>query len=123
MVLFAENTSTSRDHLKTSSSVIDAVGKGGLSGKPIKDRALALCSKVRRRKELHQQIIGCGGIFSGDDAFDFLNAGASAVEIYTALVYMGPTALQSINRRLDQLLESEGTTVLELVAQHTRSSR
>jgi dihydroorotate dehydrogenase len=115
------NTSVSRASLTSSPQAIDACGKGGLSGRPLKNRALELCAKVRRHKQSHQQIIGCGGIFSGDDALAFLKAGASALEIYTALVYLGPTAAHDINRRLDQLLQIEGTTVAEIVSTHTRS--
>ena len=114
------NTSTSRDSLKSTEKTIDACGKGGLSGRPLKSKALGLCAKVSRLKQAHQQIIGCGGIFSGDDALEFLKAGASAVEIYTALVYLGPFAVHDINRRLDQLLQMEGTTVAEIVSNHTR---
>jgi dihydroorotate dehydrogenase len=116
------NTSTSRDSLKTSEKTIEAFGKGGLSGRPLKSRAIALCAKVSQRKQAHQQIIGCGGIFSGDDVLEFLKVGASAVEIYTALVYLGPFVVHDINRRLDQLLQAEGSTVAEIVATHTRSA-
>ncbi|MDR3615792.1 MAG: quinone-dependent dihydroorotate dehydrogenase [Candidatus Obscuribacterales bacterium] len=117
------NTSTARDSLKSAEKTIEDCGKGGLSGKPLKSKALALCAKVSKRKQTHQQIIGCGGVFSGDDALEFLKAGASAVEIYTALVYLGPFAVHDINQRLDQLLQIEGTSVEEIVSRHTRKKK
>lgn len=98
------NTSVGRDGLKTSASRIAEIGNGGLSGKPLKPKALALVQRVAKLKLRDQQIIACGGISSGRDAFDFIEAGATAVQLYTALVYHGPAVVAQINRELSSFL-------------------
>jgi len=98
------NTSVSRDGLKTSASRISEIGNGGLSGKPLKTKAFKLVQRVAKMKTTEQQIIACGGISSGRDAFEFLEAGATAVQLYTALVYHGPAVVSQINRELSAFL-------------------
>lgn len=107
------NTSTNRESLKTSRASLDRIGPGGLSGRPLKEKALSLVRSVFAVKDAEQVIIGCGGIESGDDAFEFITAGASAVQLYTALVYRGPFLPVKICRRLDTILETMGVTVSE----------
>ncbi|MGH9550788.1 MAG: hypothetical protein ACRD3W_15510, partial [Terriglobales bacterium] len=109
------NTTVSRTGLRTGSADVAAMGAGGLSGPPLKDSGLALVSKVSRLKSREQEIIGCGGIGSGKDALAFIKAGASAVQIYTALVYQGPAAPARINRELAALVKQEGCSLQELV--------
>lgn len=104
------NTTTSRDGLRTPLSVIKEIGNGGLSGVPLKTKALDLVGRVYRMKRKEQTIVGCGGVFSGDDAYEFLKAGASCVELYTALVYEGPKLPYLVNRRLAHLLARDGLT-------------
>ncbi|RMD87234.1 MAG: dihydroorotate dehydrogenase (quinone), partial [Candidatus Dadabacteria bacterium] len=53
-------------------------------------------------------IIGVGGIFSGDDAFEMIKAGSSAVQLYTSLVFEGPSIIKNIKRRLSHLLRLGG---------------
>jgi dihydroorotate dehydrogenase len=55
-------------------------------------------------------IIGVGGIFSGADAYDKIRAGASAVQIYTALIYKGPGQVRKVKRELAKLLNEDGFT-------------
>jgi dihydroorotate dehydrogenase len=102
------NTSTSREGLQTKSSRITEIGNGGLSGKPLKQRALSLVRRVAKTKLSNQQIIACGGISSGQDAYEFIEAGATALQLYTALVYHGPTVVARINRELSQLINQRG---------------
>lgn len=102
------NTSTSRDCLTTAARDLDAIGNGGLSGKPIKPLALALCAKVNSLKADSQIIIGCGGISSGADAYEFMANGASLVQLYTALVYQGPGVVAQINSELSELMQKQG---------------
>jgi len=109
------NTSTSRSSLKTSPARVAKIGPGGLSGSPIKQLALKQCQMLFELKEPSQQIIGCGGIANGKDALDFIKAGASAVQIYTALVYRGPFAARDINIELQQCLQQEGLTLSQAV--------
>lgn len=105
------NTSVSRDGLLTASDTISKIGNGGLSGKPIKAKALDLVRRVAKRKSAKQQIIGCGGIASGADALQVLEDGATAIQLYTALVYEGPAVVNRINRELAVLLKQRNLTL------------
>ncbi len=109
------NTSTSRVGLKTDEETIKRIGRGGLSGKPLKKEGLEIVRRVFRIKEKNQQIIGCGGIFSGWDAFEYICAGATAVQMYTALVYEGPFAPAKVTRELSELVSQKGVTLTEMV--------
>ncbi len=108
------NTTTARSDLSASEAQLAAIGKGGLSGRPLKAKALSLCRRVYQRKSKEQEIIACGGIATGDDAYEFLAAGCQAVQIYTALVYHGPFVVAAINRRLRELLTRDGLSLAEL---------
>ncbi len=101
------NTTTSREGLITPQERIAEIGNGGLSGPPLKLKALDLCRRVAIMKQSEQQIIACGGVSSGRDAFEFLKAGATAIQLYTALVYHGPAVVAKINRELSQLLAAD----------------
>lgn len=82
--------------------------EGGLSGMPLAERALEAVRIVRRAAPEGTPIIGAGGIFSGEDAYRRIRAGASLVQIFTSLVYEGPGVVRSIVRDLDRLLERDG---------------
>jgi len=94
------NTSITRDGLVTSPEIVAAVGNGGLSGEPIRERALDLVRRVARLKEPDQEIIACGGISSAADALAAIRAGARAVQLYTALIYEGPFHIIRLRRDL-----------------------
>ena len=109
------NTSVSRENLKTSGSQLDSIGKGGLSGRPLKDMSLALCSRVMKQKESDQTVVACGGIASGAEVYQYLQLGVPAVQLYTALVYRGPGLIRSIKEELCSLLKRDGTSVQDVV--------
>jgi dihydroorotate dehydrogenase len=109
------NTSTSRAGLHTKHEVVEHIGNGGLSGRPLKQLALELCRMVNALKTQEQVIIGCGGIASGADAYEFIRSGACAVHIYTALVYEGPTLVKRMNEELSQLLKRDRLTLSEAI--------
>jgi len=88
---------------------------GGLSGAPLKPRALEALSTIYARTQGRIPLIGCGGIASADDALDFARAGASAVQLYTALAYRGPGLPRRIKDDLAARLRAEGTTWAEVV--------
>jgi len=102
--LIATNTTLDRSGLQS-----DKAGeKGGLSGKPLfqpSTRILGLFAQALGNKV---PLIGVGGISSATDAYTKIKAGASAVQIYTALVYSGFSLLPEIVNGLDQLLERDG---------------
>jgi dihydroorotate dehydrogenase len=110
------NTTTSRQGLSISTVAVSSIGNGGMSGRPLKPLAYELCKTVVKMKDPHQSVIACGGIASGEDAFQFLQAGASAIQLYTALIYKGPALVMSMKIELAEILRRHGTTVTELTA-------
>lgn len=109
------NTTISRSNLRTTEAELAQIGKGGLSGPPLKPLALELCRKVFKLKTADQVIVAVGGISSGQDAYDFIQAGASAVQVYTGLVYHGPTLPRAINSELSELLRRDKVAFREAV--------
>ena len=79
---------------------------GGISGEPLRQRALEVVGYARRHAPEGFFIIGVGGVFDVRDAWALLRAGANAVQAYTAMVYRGPCFAGSMNRGLISLLES-----------------
>nr|WP_237691043.1 quinone-dependent dihydroorotate dehydrogenase [Paenibacillus caui] len=90
--IIATNTTVSREGLRHP----HAKETGGLSGKPLQERSTEIVRRVYRQTGGSLPIIGSGGIFNSEDAYRKIRAGASLVEIYTALIYEGP----EINRKL-----------------------
>ncbi|MBS1990245.1 MAG: quinone-dependent dihydroorotate dehydrogenase [Cyanobacteria bacterium SZAS LIN-3] len=109
------NTSTSREGLSTDAAKLAEIGNGGLSGAPIRARALDLVRRVARLKSARQEIIACGGISSVQDVLSAIRAGACAVQLYTAFVYEGPFHVLRLRRDLALELERQGTTLQALV--------
>ena len=85
--IVATNTSLDRTGLKSP----HAEEKGGLSGAPLKQRSLEVLKKFRRATKGLTPLIGVGGIETAEDAYLRIRAGASAVQVYTAMVYEGPS--------------------------------
>lgn len=109
------NTTTSREQLETPRERLETIGAGGLSGKPLRSANLALTRKMAKLKSAEQVIIGVGGIGSGQDCLDYLDAGARVVELYTSFVYRGPSCVKQICEELSELLKQRGITLSELV--------
>jgi len=105
------NTTTSRESLKTDSNRLVAVGNGGLSGTPLKSLALSTVRKFAKRKTSQQQIIAVGGVSNGADAYQFIRAGATAIELYTRLVFGGPSVAKYICAELSELLLKDGLSL------------
>lgn len=93
--IIASNTTIEREGLKTGAAALDEIGNGGLSGAPLKARSTAM---IRRIRELAPEllIIGVGGIMSGADARQKIEAGADLVQIYTGFIYRGPELLKEL---------------------------
>ncbi len=104
--ILATNTTIRRDHLCSNEELYSE--SGGLSGKPLKDISTEMISHIYKSTGGKFLIVGAGGIFSGDDAYEKIKAGASLVQIYTGFIYEGPLICKKINRRLVQLLERDG---------------
>jgi dihydroorotate dehydrogenase len=114
------NTSTAREPLRTSKEIVSKIGNGGLSGPPIREKALALCHIMFQLKKPEQELIGCGGVTTGEDAYRFIKAGANAVQIYTSLVYRGPYTAVKIAKELSACLKKDGTTVLDSIGKDVK---
>jgi len=102
--IIATNTTISREQLQSAPETIAAIGAGGLSGAPLKARSLEVLRRLRAKVGEDLVLISAGGIETGDDAYDRLQAGATLVQAYTGFVYGGPTWPRQVNRRLATLL-------------------
>lgn len=102
--IIATNTTVSRTGLTHAR----ASETGGLSGKPLRDRSTEIISAIYSQTRGRLPIIGSGGIFTPQDAYDKIRAGASLVEIYTALIYEGPEVNRRIHAGLRSLLRRDG---------------
>ncbi|KAB1067082.1 quinone-dependent dihydroorotate dehydrogenase [Tamlana haliotis] len=98
--VIASNTSTDRSDLKASDELLESIGNGGLSGQPVKDKSTAVIKYLSEKSNKAFPIIGVGGIHSGKDALDKLDAGADLVQIYTGFIYEGPGLIKEINKAI-----------------------
>jgi dihydroorotate dehydrogenase len=96
----ATNTTIARTDLNTASLTLESIGMGGLSGVPVKERSTQIIRYLRNNLPKEKTIIGVGGISSPEDALEKLNAGASLVQIYTGLIYAGPSLVRKINEAI-----------------------
>ena len=88
--IVATNTTVSRDGLASSPGEVAAAGAGGLSGAPLRERALEVLRRLHARAGGRLVLIAVGGIESPDDAWERLRAGATLVQAYTGFIYGGP---------------------------------
>ena len=98
--IIATNTTLDRSNLRTSAEVLENIGNGGLSGKPLESKSTAFIRKVRQSMPEDFVIIGVGGIFTGDDAISKINAGADLIQVYTGLIYRGPFLLKELKNSI-----------------------
>lgn len=98
--VIATNTTVSREGLLAPAGRIEAIGAGGLSGQPLKQRSTEIIRYLKERSGGNLTIIGVGGIAGPEDALEKLAAGASLLQVYTGLVYEGPGLVKQINRAL-----------------------
>ena len=114
--IIATNTTIARE-----GALSQAEASGGLSGKPLRERACEVLRGLHRRTQGQIPLIGVGGIFSGEDAYTRIKAGASLIQIYTGLVYEGPYLPRRINDTLLKLMERDGVKHLsELIGTESR---
>jgi dihydroorotate dehydrogenase len=108
--VIATNTTVARPDLQDRAAAMEA---GGLSGAPLKPAAHAACRLLFRHLGTRIPIVGVGGIFTPDDAYERIRAGATLIQIYTALVYEGPGVVQHLLAGLERRLTSDGLSRLE----------
>jgi dihydroorotate dehydrogenase len=108
--IVATNTTTCRDGLRTSAAEVEAIGPGGLSGAPLKDRSLAVLRRLHARVGDRLILVGVGGIETAEDAWARIQAGATLVQAYTGFIYGGPLWPRRIHRGLARLARQAGYT-------------
>lgn len=101
--IIATNTTIKRENLKTK---IDEIG--GLSGKPLRKMSNEVISKIYKYSKGNLPIIGVGGIFTAEDAFEKIASGASLVQAYTGFIYQGFTFARDINSELHKIFREKG---------------
>lgn len=94
--IVATNTTISRAALKTPEKEVEAIGAGGVSGLPVKEKATDVIRYIHQRSNGKIPIIAAGGIFTAQDAREKLEAGASLVQVYTGFIYEGPRIVKNI---------------------------
>lgn len=112
--IVATNTTIARTGLTTPSVKVDALGAGGISGAPLKARALEVLRRIRARAGSRLTLIAVGGIESGEDAWARICAGATLVQAYTGFVYGGPLWPRRVHRELAARARAAG---LDSIAQ------
>lgn len=94
--IVATNTTIDRSSLTTPKEEVEAIGAGGLSGLPVRERATEVIAYLHKKGNGAIPIIAVGGIFTAEDAMEKLNAGASLVQVYTGFIYEGPAIAANI---------------------------
>lgn len=103
--IIASNLSKDKSKLNLLSTHKDK--PGGVSGKPIVSRANQIIAYLYKNSENKYKIIGCGGVFSGSDAYTKIKAGANLVTLATGFIYKGPFTAKNINKDLAKLLKQD----------------
>jgi len=98
--VIATNTTVQRHNLQTPTAKLQQIGAGGLSGRPLRQRATEVIRFLRQHLGPNYPIIGVGGIMTPADALEKLHAGADLVQVYTGFVYNGPGWIKAILQRL-----------------------
>jgi len=110
--MIVSNTTIARSPLLISPQARES---GGLSGKPLFAASTRVLAQAYQRVEGQFPLVGVGGVQDAETAFSKLEAGASLIQLYSALVYHGPNLVAEINKGLAQRLEAEGLADLSAV--------
>jgi dihydroorotate dehydrogenase len=111
--LIATNTTITRTDLTTHREAVESIGAGGLSGAPLRGRSLKMVARLYNMTEGSLPLIGVGGIFNAQDAWEMITAGASLLQIYTGFIYEGPAIAKRINEGLRQIISAEDFVSLD----------
>jgi dihydroorotate dehydrogenase len=94
--------------LRSSASRLNLLPRGGISGGPLKELSTNIIRHIYRQTNGKYILIGLGGVFTAEDAYEKIRAGASLVQIITGLIYGGPAVVKKINKGLVGLLARDG---------------
>jgi dihydroorotate dehydrogenase len=111
--IIATNTTVGRDGLASDPALVAAAGAGGLSGAPLRARALEVLRRLYARTGDRLVLIAAGGIETADDAWERIGAGATLVQAYTGFVYGGPAWPRRIQDGLARRVRAAGLTSIE----------
>ena len=111
--IIATNTTIERGGLQTPTSQVEAIGAGGLSGRPLSLRAREVVRQLFLATDGQIPIVGVGGVMSGQDAWQMILSGASLLQIYTGFIYGGPGIVKSMNQYLVEQLRKNNLTSLK----------
>lgn len=98
--LVATNTTISREQLITAPVRLEAIGAGGLSGAPLRNRSTEVIRYINQRTEGKLPVIASGGIFTGEDGKEKLEAGGTLVQVWTGFIYEGPFIVGRLCRKI-----------------------
>ncbi len=111
--IIATNTTIARTGLTTDTAAVAALGAGGLSGAPLKDRSLAVLRRLRARVGTEVTLVAVGGISNADDAWQRIRSGARLVQAYTGFIYGGPGWPRQLQRELAAKVRAAGLSSIE----------
>lgn len=106
--IILSNLTKKRDRPEIDQTEIAGITKGGISGKPTTDASLLLIEHLYKTTGNRFIIIGTGGIFTAEDAYEKIRRGASLVQMITGMIFQGPQVIGEINRGLAELLRRDG---------------
>ena len=116
----ATNTTIGRAGLSTTRGDVAALGAGGLSGPPLRQRACDVVRRARRALAKWQTVIGVGGMETAADALALVRAGADLVQVYTGFIYGGPAMARAISMGIAEEVSRVGAAnVADLVGSET----
>ncbi|HEY9503119.1 MAG TPA: hypothetical protein VIR01_15900, partial [Pyrinomonadaceae bacterium] len=105
--IIATNTTISRSNLRTPATEVESCGAGGLSGVPLRSKSTRMIAQLFQQTKGQLPIIGVGGIFTSEDAWEKICAGASLLQVYTGFIYEGPGIAKQINDGLLKIMKRE----------------
>jgi dihydroorotate dehydrogenase len=114
--IIATNTTISRSGLATPAAEVAALGNGGLSGAPLRERSLQVLRRLRAKVGSRIVLVAAGGIETAEDAWQRLCAGATLIQVYSALIYAGPSLPSQIARGLADRVKNAGcSSIAEVI--------
>lgn len=111
--IIATNTTVERPSLRTLNTRVASFGAGGLSGAPLRLRSTAMIASLYNLTRGAIPLIGVGGIFTSEHAWEKICAGASLVQLYTGFIYGGPGIAREINEGLKKVMTANGFNSLD----------
>ena len=97
-----------------------STGAGGLSGRLLFQDTIRMVSEVKSEVGNKIDINACGGISTGQEAWEALHAGATTIQLYTGMIYVGPSVVKQINKDLIEVINKTKTQSLQIELPHTR---